>query len=60
MVPTMFSFAMRPVTEATVACQVPQPSGAKIQAIALPIVARIEEPISSSVSMRKVPSTKPK
>ena len=31
--------------DATVACQLPQPSGAKIQAIALPMVARMEESI---------------
>ena len=35
----------RPVMEATVACQLPQPSGVKIQAIALPMVARMEESI---------------
>ena len=30
--PTMFSLAIRPVIEATVACQLPKPRGAKIQA----------------------------
>ena len=41
-VPTMFSLATRPVMEATTACQLPQPSGAKIQAMAPPILARME------------------
>ena len=45
MVPTMFSFAIRPVMEATVACQLPKPSGAKIQQMAPPTFARIEQSI---------------
>ena len=56
----MFSLAISPVIEATVACQVPQPSGAKIQAMAPPMPARIEWLISSSASIRKLPSTTPK
>ena len=60
MVPTMFSFAIRPVMEATVACQVPNPSGAKIQAITLPTLARMDISSSSSSSIRKTPSTVPK
>ena len=59
-VPTMFSLATRPVMEATVACQLPQPRGMKIQAMALPILARMELLIWSSVSIWKVPSTQPK
>ena len=55
-VPTTFSFAIRPVIEATAACQVPQPSGAKIQAIALPIAARMLLSIST---MPKEPSAHP-
>ena len=39
--PTTFSFAIRPVMAATALCQLPQPRGAKIQAIALPITARM-------------------
>ena len=46
--------------EATVACQLPQPRGAKIQAMALPTRARMEYSISSSDSIRKAPSTQPK
>ena len=46
--------------EATAACQFPQPNGLKIQAITEPIAARMEQSISSSLSIRKVPSTKPK
>ena len=44
----------------TAACQLPQPSGAKIQAIALPMVARMLLLISSSVSILNAPSTTPK
>ena len=39
-VATTFSFATRPVTDVTVACQSPKPSGAKIQPIALPKPAK--------------------
>ena len=56
----MFSLATRPVMEATAACQLPQPRGLKIQAMALPMAARMEQSISSSLSIRNVPSTKPK
>ena len=59
-VPTMFSFATRPVMDATAACQLPKPSGIKIQEIALPMRARMDISISSSVSMRKPSSAKPK
>ena len=41
-VPTMFSLAIRPVIEATTACQLPQPRGLKIQAIAPPMEANME------------------
>lgn len=40
-VPTTFSFATSPVIAATVIFQFPHPSGAKIHAIRLPILARI-------------------
>ena len=60
MVPTMFSFATKPVTEATTACQFPQPSGAKIQAMQLPILARIEESSCSSESIPNPSSVQPK
>ena len=59
-VPTMFSLATRPVMEATAACQLPQPRGLKIHASTPPMAARMEQPISSSESIRKLPSTKPK
>ena len=59
-VPTMFSLATRPVMEATVACQLPQPRGLKIQAMTPPMAARMELWISLSSSIRKVPSTQPK
>ena len=36
----MFSFATRPVIEATAACQLPQPCGIKSQQIAFPIMAK--------------------
>ena len=43
--------------EATAACQVPQPSGVKIQAIALPMTARMLLSIST---MPKEPFSQPK
>ena len=46
--------------EATAACQLPQPRGLKIQASTPPMAARMEWSISSSDSMRNVPSTVPK
>ena len=49
---------MRPVIVATAACQFPQPSGVKIQAMRFPIVARIE--LSSSSTIPKPPFSKPK
>ena len=42
MVATMFSLATRPVTEATAACQLPQPSGTKSHAMPRPMAARME------------------
>ena len=56
----MFSLAIKPVIDATVACQLPQPSGAKIHEIALPTAANMLLPISSSASIWNVPSTQPK
>ena len=38
-VATTFSLAIRPVTDATAFCQLPQPSGANSGAIPLPIAA---------------------
>ena len=50
-VPTMFSFAIRPVMVATVNSQLsPNPRGTKMYLRALPRLASIELPISSSVS----------
>ena len=43
-VATIFSFATKPVTAPTAACQFPHPNGAKIQAIPLPIAARYSYP----------------
>ena len=59
MVPTMFSFAIRPVTDATAACQLPQPRGAKSHAIPFPIAASILFPICSSSSIPNAPSAHP-
>ena len=59
-VPTMFSFATSPVKEATVACQVPKPRGAKIHASAEPTFARIERLSSSFPSIRKPSAVQPK
>ena len=56
----MFSLATKPVMEATAACQLPQPKGMKIQATRLPIRARMEQSICSSLSIWKAPSTQPK
>ena len=58
-VPTMFSLAIRPVIEATAACQLPQLRGANIQAMPLPIAANMLLPISSSASIPNAPSTQP-
>ncbi len=57
-VDTTFSLAIRPVTVATVDCQSPKPSGAKIKATALPTTASRLELLSST--MPKAPSAKPK
>ena len=43
---------------ATVACQLPKPRGAKIQAMVLPMLARMEWLLSST--MPKAPFSKPK
>ena len=56
----MFSFATRPVMDATTACQLPQPRGAKIQSMAPPMAARMEQSICSSDSIWNCPSTQPK
>ena len=56
-VPTTFSLAIRPVTDATAPCQWPQPSGANRNATALPIAARMLWSIST---MPKLPSCQPK
>jgi len=48
------------VKDATAACQLPHPRGVKIQAMAFPMAARMEWSISSSSSIRNVPSTDPK
>ena len=45
-VETIFSFAIHPVTTATDAFQLPNPSGANIHCILLPIVANILSSIS--------------
>ena len=57
-VPTTFSFATSPVIAATADFQSPQPSGAKIHAIPLPIAAR--KPSLRSSTMPKRPSAMPK
>ena len=57
-VPTTFSLATSPVMAATAACQLPQPRGAKIQEIPLPITAR--SPSDRSSTIPKLPSTNPK
>jgi len=59
-VPTMFSLATRPVTDATAACQLPQPSGMNSHATALPSFARMLRLISSSSSIPNAPSAQPK
>ena len=59
-VPTTFSLAIRPVTVAATALQLPQPSGAKIHLTAPPKAASNEKSISSSPSIWNLPSMKPK
>ena len=41
LVPTIFSFATRPVIEATAACQFPQPRGANNHEMPFPTIARM-------------------
>ncbi len=56
-VPTTFSFAISPVSDATADFQLPQPRGAKTHATALPIAARM---LSSISTIPNEPSTLPK
>ena len=55
---TTSSLAIRPVTVATAACQVPKPSGANMTASAEPAIASRDELLSST--MPKAPFSKPK
>ena len=57
----MFSLATRPVMEATAACQLPQPSGLKIQAISVADLGKDGGvDLGPQSSIRNVPSTQPK